>query len=420
MLIYHLKKPFYPESYCLEIDEKHSWELPSVKCRACWGLLTNHHLFIRQDLPEGRPLWKRHEHHVWPQEFALIAEKARKALQLAADIPLLPGTRIHRLYVRATCVPSADFEWPDLFRCVITERVRQFMTNNGFTGWHVEPAIITKTPAKVVIPPFYELVVDGRGGKPIVEPPIEVGFFCEECGAAEYQSVVPTRLELDEREWDGSDLFHFHGFFSPYVFVSERFAQALEMSSLSNYELESMEVFLEGIRERHKPSTGTILDSYTRETMLKQMRKIFGDDYPEWALLGRRGKDQSAILPIATEAVLDNSSIPSSDLSAKREDIPSEAVPTSSQAFVRSCTHSLVFPKKSQAKQVTSFLKDQGLLAEFEKLGECWVVYVAHAVPMDEDLTTSESFKALLDMLEEIATTHGGEYMEWMATTKAL
>lgn len=420
MSIYHLKKPFYPESYCLEIDEKHGWELPSVKCRACWGLLTSHHLFIRQDLPEGHPLWKRHERHVWPQEFALIAEKARKALQLADDIPLLPGTRIHRLYVRATCVPSADFEWPDLFRCVITERVRQFLTDNNFTGWHVEPAIITKKPAKAAMPPLYELVVDGRGGKPIVEPPVEVGFFCEACGAIEYRNVVPTRLELDESEWDGSDLFHFDGFFGPYIFVSERFAQALERSSLSNYELESMEVFLEGIRERHKPSTGSTLDSFTRETMLKQMRKIFGDDYPEWALLGRTGKDQSIISPNKAETVLDNSSIPSSDLSAKMGIIPSEDVSTSAQAFVRSCTHSLVFPKKSQAKQVISFLNDQGLLAEIEKVGECWVVYVAHAVPMDEDLTTSESFKALLNMLEETATAHGGEYMEWMATTTAV
>jgi hypothetical protein len=418
MSIYHLKKPFYPESYCLAVDEKKCWSLPSIKCRSCWGFLTNHHLFIRQDLPEGHSLWERKEYHVWPEEFAEIAKETRKALQLSENVVLRPGTEIHRLYLRAACVPNADFEWPDM-RCVISERVRQFLTDNNFTGWHAEPVIITKKPAKAALPPLYELVVDGRGGKPLVEPPIKVEFVCEECGAVEYERPAPTRLELVESEWDGSDFFHFDGFFAPYMFISQRLAKALEASSLVNYEIESVEVFLEHIRELNKPGTGGILkDSYMKETMLKKARETFGDDYPEWALLGRRGY---ASLPDAdasseTEIAVDDALSPPTEAA----DISVGDKSENSQTFVRSCTHNLVFPKKRQAKRVAAFLKDQGLFTEFERVGEYWVVYVAHTVPLDEDLSDSESFKALLEMLDETATAHGGEYIEWMATTTAM
>ena len=94
------------------------------------------------------------------------------------------------------------------------------------------------------VPTIFELVATGRGGKADAYPNKELAIRCSVCGYEKYTRRKLTRLGLDPEQWDGSDVFRFDDWYRSYIFITERLADALRMSSLTNFRLRDMDIMI--------------------------------------------------------------------------------------------------------------------------------------------------------------------------------
>jgi hypothetical protein len=149
------------------------------------------------------------------------------------------------------------------------------------------------------------------------------------------------------------------------------------------------------------------------------MRKIFGDDFPAVAIDQWAAEEEADNLPENVEepdlSAVEDRSVKEIDSEAAAETSP---ISRPEARIIRSCTHTLIFPKKTQAVQFAEELKAYETSPQIEQgEGGEWQVYVSHRVAPDEDVFNSETLEALAQELTDLAIRHGGEYMMRMTHT---
>lgn len=97
------------------------------------------------------------------------------------------------------------------------------------------------------IPTMYQLFVTGKGGVPMTDPPIMIHFHCEVCGLTKYVGNHPDSFQLDLSQWDGSDIFRFAAPYDSYLFITDRLADGFQRAGFKNYELATIDSFLQRI-----------------------------------------------------------------------------------------------------------------------------------------------------------------------------
>ena len=258
MQIYRLRESLVRQDAKGRSVEYHSTHvcLPGVKCvgepGACGQIWATSLDRIHSELPEDHPLRAKSGWPVPVREFQALREEVRRVLHLSPDQPLLPGTNIGHVHVRQRRTSVPALEWPAVHTTLITGKARDYLRTQGLTGWRTEPIVFTRTLKRKPPPDLCEFVVEGRGGAAHTVPPLQIKRTCPVCGLLQHEDLVYEQLELDPAQWDGSDFFRFAPPFHGYVFVSERARQVLEQSPLDNYELVSIEQFLDERRPEHR------------------------------------------------------------------------------------------------------------------------------------------------------------------------
>lgn len=222
--------------------------LPSVQCdpipvgcgRIWYGELTR----IYRDLPAELQGRLERPFPVSPQKFVAVANEVRKALGLGADESLDPGAPIGHYTFKVLNERIADLSSPMIGGHIISQRFVDFLLEGKFTGWDTAPVdLLTRNPADSK-PKVFELVVTGSGGEADAYPRRELAIRCPVCGYEKYTRPTLVRLALDPAQWDGSDLFRFEDWYRSYTFLSERLAEALLASRLTNIRLRDMETMM--------------------------------------------------------------------------------------------------------------------------------------------------------------------------------
>jgi ParB family transcriptional regulator, chromosome partitioning protein len=249
--IYQLREPRRhsdPRGRSVEYDPTHVG-LPGVSCRGepggCGDVWATSLDRIRIELPDNHPLRGVESRAVSPARLRTLQDELRRALGLPSDLELKPGTDVGFVRVRCLRPDVPAFEWPKVHTVLITGPTRQFLALQGLGGWHTAPVIVTESGVSALCQDLLEFVVDGRAGVAWTEPAIPPPDTCEVCGRVQYEKVVVEQLRVDPTQWDGSDFFRFSPPLHGYIFVSERAKDVLAGSPLDNYELISVDQFLD-------------------------------------------------------------------------------------------------------------------------------------------------------------------------------
>lgn len=242
-------------------DDPNDCSLPHVLCQACrrWAPGGDRDLPESLELSQTHPLmkqlkaiWRRrrkegrdsHTGLIPPvswEEYQAVAAEVRSALGLAPDRLLAPCTQLgpHRFLVLQ--LPLADVDLVPADHLLASPRFVEWLTHTGITGWVAEPVALRfrhKRPEQE--PEVLRLRVAGRGGRPAnVQGP----QVCPVCGGRlNFWYRNPDHLELDERAWDGSGIFSFHGF-EYACYVTQAVKDAMETAGFTT------------VRFKHSPST---------------------------------------------------------------------------------------------------------------------------------------------------------------------
>lgn len=165
------------------------------------------------------------------------------------------GDRIGDLHVVLPSPNVPDFLWTWYSECIMTERVRTHLDDAGTTGYEARPVTVGKvkyarkgtTPD---IPELWELSVTGRGGDAHPDSGIRVlkKSICEACGFVRHSSYR-NGIIVDEKQWDGSDVFTVNGY-PKLIIVSEKVKDIVVGNELVNCALVRSRdmVYPQGIR----------------------------------------------------------------------------------------------------------------------------------------------------------------------------
>jgi hypothetical protein len=112
------------------------------------------------------------------------------------------------------------------------ERLRQIFVAEDFAGWHVEPVEFEGKRRPESSDPYWELVIDGRGGRALTQPETKLLSRCPVCGREEYERGMLRTNPLDPNRWDGSDFFAFDAPENSHFFITERVKDVFERLGL--------------------------------------------------------------------------------------------------------------------------------------------------------------------------------------------
>ena len=148
-----------------------------------------------------------------------------------------PGNRKNPLTIKLESPRISDIIWTWYSECIVTERAAEFFSQAGFTGYRLEPVIVTEVKDGNVseLPKMWEFVVTGKGGSVEQINKIRVRDSCEDCGMVEYTSFGKG-LNVDENQWDGSDFFTVWPL-PKFIIVTERVKDFVTKNKISNVKL---------------------------------------------------------------------------------------------------------------------------------------------------------------------------------------
>ena len=175
----------------------------------------------------------------------LLRADVRSTLHLPPETMLLPGTNIGVLELSCKEPNFAAFDWPAVHVLLVREEVVNYLQEHKITGWEVAPVRIEGKRTPEAIPLMHQLFVTGTGGIPTTDPPVEKISHCEACGRTEFRRGTPRSFQMDPSQWDGSDIFRFGGGYHGYIFITDRLADGFRAAGFTNYELVTVERFLQ-------------------------------------------------------------------------------------------------------------------------------------------------------------------------------
>lgn len=247
MKIYNLTELSSSTYICDRLIPKPSVGLPGVKCDACGQTWADGMARIPKDLPNDHPLRSRKRWPVPVAELNFLRADVRMALNLPLDTPLPPGADIGIIDFLCKDSHLEAFEWPAVHVLVVREDVVEFLQEHKIAGWEVAPIRVEGTRYLSSIPSMYQLLVNGNGGVPVTDPPVEKISHCDVCGRTEFKRKNPRTFQMDISQWDGSDIFRFDPPYQGYMFITDRLADGFKSAGFKNYELSTIEGLLQRI-----------------------------------------------------------------------------------------------------------------------------------------------------------------------------
>lgn len=170
-----------------------------------------------------------------------------------------PGRRKNPLRIKFESSKIGDFIWTWYSECVITENIANLFKEAGFTGYRLEPLIVTGVKGGDIssLPKMWEFKVTGKGGNICKLNQIKIKKECECCKHIVY-SDFKRGLHLDESLIDGSDFFTVWPL-PMFIITTEKVKNFIEKNEISNVKLIPLED-LEGEGEEGSLSPGNYED----------------------------------------------------------------------------------------------------------------------------------------------------------------
>ena len=224
--------------------------MPGIKCEGlpgCCGVTwSNASARMMTEPPPGTCNAEEFGACVPAEVFLKQAEKTRQALNLPADYELLPGLTLGQMHIKCSKVTTLAMEWPALFGFIVREDLLDAIEKHGLTGFEKSEVAVRRTASMLLkpIPKFTEILVTGKGGWARTEPPLVVEPACTVCGRRPTDNKDYQNIELDESQWDGSDIFRFEHPFDGYIFVTQRWVDAIPESRFDGFQYESVDAML--------------------------------------------------------------------------------------------------------------------------------------------------------------------------------
>lgn len=142
----------------------------------------------------------------------------------------------------AVVLPSrkiGDFIWTWYSDCIATDGTLSLFRHAGFTGFEARPVTVErikrlsrKHREEAIIPPLWELLIQGKGGDAAPESGIYPLYEVEESGKVQYSSFR-NGIVVDENNWDGSDFFTVNGY-PKFILVSDQVKDLIVCHQLIN------------------------------------------------------------------------------------------------------------------------------------------------------------------------------------------
>ncbi len=175
------------------------------------------------------------------QVYQLQAQKTRNVLGLPADYHLSPGLIMGKMHVRYMRRSRLSMEWPYLFGFIVNDPLLKKMKRSNLTGYSAYDVVIEREAGLNVLPTphFNEILVTGKGGLAVTDPPIQPKLPCPVCHRNPTERVNYRSIALDESQWDGSDIFRFAHPFTGYIFVTHRWVDAIPENKFSGFKYRS-------------------------------------------------------------------------------------------------------------------------------------------------------------------------------------
>lgn len=193
-----------------------------------------------EDLPADHPVWAQttKQGSASLEEYNKLRDQIVQQLNLSPSRVVRPYSRVGRLTLlsRIHLIDLTDFMPYALASTsfIVNKRVPAVLGKAGVTGWLTFPVSVTQVEAGQILSDLEsslcELIVVGSGGVPISLNQRFTRSVCPACNSVVYDKF-PEAVRLDEKQWDGSDLFHFADHSS--VFVTERAKHVMQEAGFS-------------------------------------------------------------------------------------------------------------------------------------------------------------------------------------------
>ncbi len=119
------------------------------------------------------------------------------------------GKRLTDLSVVLSDGPLEDFVWTWYSECLVQDYTLDILRENGVTGFDVKPVKARYEKSSEKPPRLWEICMTGWGGmaRPSSGIQLDKAKSCGICGFLAYTALVHPEQLIDEKKWDGSDLF---------------------------------------------------------------------------------------------------------------------------------------------------------------------------------------------------------------------
>lgn len=184
-----------------------------------------------------------------PGSDAKLAEWSSEVEVEEVRCPVSPGHQ--RAGKRTTdlsvVLPSSavqDFVWTWNADLLVRREVVSVFEAEGVTGFSTHPAMarFARGPGAAPAPILSEFVVTGWGGvaSPLSGISLDGKLSCPACGLLVYTGLTNPANLIDERQWDGSDVFIAWPL-PKFIIVTDRVADVIKRHELTGAQLEKLE-----------------------------------------------------------------------------------------------------------------------------------------------------------------------------------
>ena len=220
--------------------------MPGIECTGlpgCCGAVWGDHVARLATEPAPGTCSKYEYGACIPAElFLQKAQETRGKLGLPEDYYLPPGLTMGTMHVECSRKAPLAMEWPYLFGFIVTDPLLDAIERHRLTGFE-KSEVVVKRAASMLLkhsPKITEIVVTGKAGWANTDPPQKIEPPCPVCGRRPTDSMDYQNLELDESQWDGSDIFQFEHPFNGHIFVTQRWVDAIPASKFDGFRYQSV------------------------------------------------------------------------------------------------------------------------------------------------------------------------------------
>jgi len=147
------------------------------------------------------------------------------------------GKRIGKLRIDMPSKKVGDFLWTSLLsELIITDKVADILIENKVTGYTLKKAEVSNKELPYKLWEFY---VTGWAGIAPKSSGIHLKESCKYCGHLIYSGFDKPEYLIDEKQWDGSDIFMVWPL-PKFIFITEKVANLIKKEQLIGVQILSL------------------------------------------------------------------------------------------------------------------------------------------------------------------------------------